>query len=187
VLLDLVLPDGSGRDLCRTLRRNSDVPIIMITARGQVHERIVGLEIGADDYLVKPIESAEVIARIGALLRRSRRVATESDALSQLTIADLKVDLDARQVYVGGEPARLSRKEFDLLAVLLRNRGRVVRREDLMAEVWDENWWGSTRTLDVHVGSLRRKLGDSGEAPRLIHTVRGVGFRLAVAEDRPSG
>lgn len=184
VLLDLMLPDGNGRDVCRTLRRESDVPILMITARGEVHDRIVGLELGADDYVVKPFDGAEVIARIGAILRRARRTAEEAPAErgGPVRVGDLTVDLDARRVRRCGTEIPLSRKEFDLLAVLLQNAGRVVRREDLMSQVWDENWWGSTRTLDVHVGTLRRKLHDEGGGTRMIQTVRGVGFRLCPPE-----
>jgi DNA-binding response OmpR family regulator len=199
VLLDLMLPDGSGRDLCRALRRDSDVPIVMLTARGEMHDRIVGLEIGADDYVVKPFEGAEVIARIGAILRRVRRDPAPHErmlpaepprpttAAQPGRVGNLSVDLDARRVWREGAEVTLSRKEFDLFAVLLRNAGRVVRREDLMAEVWDENWWGSTRTLDVHVGSLRRKLGDERGGTRMIQTVRGVGFRLCRPEAESSG
>jgi DNA-binding response OmpR family regulator len=188
VLLDLILPDGNGRDLCRELRRRSDVPIVILTARGQVHERIVGLEIGADDYVVKPFDSAEVIARIGALLRRSQRAppAPEPSSPALQHLGDITIDRDARRVCLHGTEVQLSRKEFDLLCALAREPGRVVRREDLMAEVWDENWWGPTRTLDVHVGTLRRKLSDDRAETRLIQNVRGVGFRLCPPEVRSS-
>jgi two-component system response regulator RegX3 len=190
VLLDLVLPDGSGRDLCRELRRRSDVPILILTARGQVHERIIGLEIGADDYVVKPFDGGEVIARIGAVLRRSQRARAASrppeTADTAQRIGHLVIDRDARRVWNRDGEVQLSRKEFDLLSVLARQPGRVVRREDLMAQVWDENWWGSTRTLDVHVGTLRRKLETGPGADRLVQTVRGVGFRLCLPEDGPS-
>ena len=184
VLLDVMLPDGDGRDVCRELRRRSDVPILMLTARADVTDRVLGLELGADDYVVKPFSSVEVISRIRALLRRSRGAAGPSDDVRR--VGDLTVDFAAHRVTLREHELALSRKEFDLLAVLARNAGRVVRREDLMAEVWDENWFGSTRTLDVHVGFLRRKLGDDGHAPRLIQTVRGVGFRLRAEEDSPS-
>ena len=173
VLLDLNLPDGDGRDVARELRRRGDVPIIMLTARGTETDRIVGLEIGADDYVVKPFSGGEVVARIRAVLRRVAKPPAASE------IGDLRVDAGARRVWVGEDEVELSRKEFDLLAALMRRAGQVATREDLMAEVWDENWFGPTKTLDVHVGWLRRKLGDDPEAPRYIHTVRGVGYRFA--------
>jgi two-component system, OmpR family, response regulator RegX3 len=179
VMLDLILPDGDGRDVCRELRRRSDVPIMMLTARGTEMDKIVGLELGADDYVVKPFSAAEVISRIRAVLRRSRP--REEDG-QPLRVGDLVLDPGARIVELDGERLDLSRKEFDLLAVLMRNGGRVVKREDLMTEVWDSNWFGSTKTLDVHVGWLRRKLGDSPSSPTYIETVRGVGFRFAAPE-----
>jgi two-component system, OmpR family, response regulator RegX3 len=184
VLLDLMLPDGDGRDVCRELRRRSDTPIIMLTARGTETDRIVGLELGADDYVVKPFSSPEVIARIRAVLRRSKR---EDDATPRLTFGELEIDADARQVYMGDKELDLSRKEFDLLVVLADASGRVLTRDQLMTRVWDENWFGPTKTLDVHIGTLRRKLGDDPSDPRFIHTVRGVGFRFAKEEElRPS-
>src|SRR3954467_3372140 len=169
VLLDLNLPDGDGRDVARALRRRGDTPIIMVTARGTETDRVVGLELGADDYVVKPFSSAEVIARIRAVLRRTQRPAGGTPApAAPLRIGELEVDLAARRAVVSDEELDLSRKEFDLLAELVRNAGRVVSREDLMARVWDENWFGSTKTLDVHVGWLRRKLGDDPSAPGWI-------------------
>jgi two-component system, OmpR family, response regulator RegX3 len=189
VLLDLSLPDGDGRDVCRELRRHSDVPIIMLTARGTVTDRVVGLELGADDYVVKPFAAGEVISRIRAVLRRARTVAGEpaaSPAQQPLQIHDLRMDLAARRAWLAGAELELTRKELDLLARLARDAGRVVTRETLMSEVWDENWFGSTKTLDVHIAALRRKLGDDPNAPRYIHTVRGVGFRfIAPEEARP--
>jgi DNA-binding response OmpR family regulator len=183
VLLDLALPDGDGRDVCRALRGNSDVPVIMVTARGTETDRIVGLELGADDYVVKPFSGHEVIARIRAVLRRTARAGAAGPPAAPIRIRDLEVDLGARQAVLDGETLDLSRKEFDLLAELVRHAGRVVRREDLMSRVWDENWFGSTKTLDVHMGWLRRKLGDDPSAPRYVHTVRGVGFRFAAPGD----
>ena len=177
VLLDIALPDGDGREVCRALRRESAVPIIMLTARGTETDRIVGLELGADDYVVKPFSSAEVIARIRAVLRRSGRDAAATPD-PPVEVDGLRLDPGARSVTLDGAPLELSRKEFDLLARLMRDAGRVVTREDLMNDVWDENWFGSTKTLDVHIGFLRRKLGDDPSAPRFLHTVRGVGFRF---------
>jgi two-component system, OmpR family, response regulator RegX3 len=182
VLLDLALPDQDGRDVCRTLRRHSDVPIIMVTASGTLTDRVVGLELGADDYVVKPFSVAEVVARIRAVLRRVRPAPSGN---GQLEIGELRIDLPARRVWRADQEVDLTRKEFDLLARLARDVGRVVTREALMSDVWDMNWFGSTKTLDVHVAWLRRKLGDDPSqtgGSRYIHTVRGVGFRLAGPE-----
>jgi DNA-binding response OmpR family regulator len=180
VLLDLMLPDGDGRDVCRALRRTSDSPIIMVTARGTETDRIVGLELGADDYVVKPFSGPELIARIRAVLRRSAGGASRDQTLR---LDGLELDPTTRRAMLAGAALELSRKEFDLLCALMRRSGRVARREELMAEVWDENWFGSTRTLDTHIGWLRRKLGDDPAAPRFIHTVRGVGFRMPAPEE----
>jgi DNA-binding response OmpR family regulator len=180
VLLDLALPDGDGRDVARELRRDSEVPIIMLTARGTESDRIAGLELGADDYVVKPFSGAEVIARIRAVLRRTAPADVEPQPVQDA--GGLRIDRGARRAWVDGVELELTRKEFDLLSRLMRDPGRVVTREDLMAEVWDPNWFGSTKTLDVHIGWLRRKLGDDPVAPRFIHTVRGVGFRFAAEE-----
>jgi two-component system, OmpR family, response regulator RegX3 len=182
VLLDLTLPDGDGRDVCRAIRRDSDVPIIMLTARGTETDRIVGLEIGADDYVVKPFSGAEVVARMRAVLRRVRRE-PDTEAPTHAAIGPLRVDMPSRRAALDGEELRLSRKEFDLLAELVAHAGEVVSREDLMSRVWDENWFGSTRTLDVHVRWLRQKLDDDPGAPRFIHTVRGVGFRFTAPDE----
>jgi DNA-binding response OmpR family regulator len=176
LLIDLMLPDGDGRDICREVRRRRDVPVIMLTARGTETDRIVGLEIGADDYVVKPFSSAEVIARIRAVLRRSGGRADPAPA-GELTHDGVRVDLGARRAFVGEDEVELSRREFDLLARLMRDAPNVVTRETLMDDVWDVNWFGSTKTLDVHVGWLRRKLG-----AQRIHTVRGVGFRFGGGE-----
>jgi DNA-binding response OmpR family regulator len=183
VLLDLTLPDGDGRDVCRAIRRASSVPILMLTARGTEADRIVGLEIGADDYVVKPFSGAEVIARIRAILRRTGRAPEAAPPAAPIRVGELEVDVAARRVRLAGDELSLARKEFDLLAELIRHAGRVVTREDLMARVWDENWFGSTKTLDVHVRWLRQKLDDDPGAPRYLHTVRGVGFRFTAPEE----
>jgi two-component system, OmpR family, response regulator RegX3 len=186
VLLDLTLPDGDGRDICRALRRRSSVPILMLTARGTEADRIVGLELGADDYVVKPFSGGEVIARIRAILRRSSAApASEEEPPEPIEVGPLHVDVAARRARLEDEELALSRKEFDLLAELIRNAGRVVTREQLMDRVWDENWFGSTKTLDVHVRWLRQKLGDDPADPRFLHTVRGVGFRFTAPEEWP--
>jgi DNA-binding response OmpR family regulator len=181
VLLDLMLPDMDGRDVCRELRRTSNVPVIMLTARGLETDRVVGLELGADDYVVKPFSVAELAARIRAVLRRTaERAASPRDVLS---VGDVELDRRTWTARVGGQPLELARREFELLALLLDRAGEVVTREELMREVWDTEWMGATKTLDVHVSTLRKKLGDDPAAPRYIHTVRGVGFRFAAADE----
>ena len=182
ILLDLHLPDGDGRDLCRTIRARSGVPIIILTARGTETDRIVGLELGADDYVVKPFSGPEVIARMRAVLRRVQPAEPEASE-EPITIGGLHVDLAARRATLNGDELQLSRKEFDLLAELIRNAGKVVTREDLMDRVWDENWFGSTKTLDVHVRWLRGKLGESADNATYVQTVRGVGFRFRAPEE----
>jgi len=182
VLLDVMLPDGSGLDVCRELRRTSRVPILMLTARGEEADRIVGLELGADDYVTKPFSAREVVARIRAVLRRTDGAAP-AESGDALDVGELRVDPASRTASLGGEPLELSRKEFDVLALLARDAGRVVTRQRLLEEVWETTWFGSTKTLDVHVSALRRKLGDDPAAPRYLHTVRGVGFRLAAPAD----
>ena len=189
VLLDLTLPDGDGSEVCRELRRRGDVPIVMLTARGTETDRIVGLELGADDYVVKPFSGARgdrAHPRGAAAHQRHRRDADAGNgqlAGDVLRVGPLELDAAARRAWLDGEELQLARKEMDLLVRLMRDAGRVVTREDLMTDVWDVNWFGSTKTLDVHVGWLRRKLGDDPTAPRFIHTVRGVGFRFASDEE----
>lgn len=176
ILLDVMLPDGDGRDLAREVRRISDVPIIMLTARGEEIDRVLGLELGADDYVVKPFSARELSARIRAILRRAR-----SDRRpGPIEIGDLVLDPAARTVTKAGEPLELTAREFDLLHLLMANAGQVVRREQIMDEVWDPHWFGPTKTLDVHISWLRKKLGDDAQDPRYIATVRGVGFRFLV-------
>ena len=170
VLLDLRLPDLDGTDVCRRLRAQSDVPIIVVTAKGEEVDRVVGLELGADDYVVKPFGFRELLARIRAVLRRAR---PEDDGV--LRVGVLEIDLRARRAALAGRDLALTTKELDLLAVLASEPGTVVPRERLLREVWNTEWFGPTKTVDVHVASLRRKLGD----PRWIETVRGVGHRLA--------
>ena len=180
VLLDLNLPDGDGRDVCRELQRKHDVPVVMLTARGSELDRVVGLELGADDYVVKPFSSAEVIARIRAVLRRAQR---DPERLEPMAVGGLQVVPDRREVTLDGTELDLTRREYDLLERLMRDAGRVVSREDLLNDVWDANWFGSTKTLDVHVGQLRRKLGDDPAEPSYLRTVRGVGFRMSSPEE----
>jgi DNA-binding response OmpR family regulator len=176
VLLDLGLPDLDGLEVCRRLREaGSTVGVLMLTARGDELDRVVGLDVGADDYLTKPFSLAELSARMRALLRR----AGAAGAPAPLDDSGLRVDTGARRVHVGTTEVSLSAKEFDLLAVLHAQRDQVVTRERLIEQVWDEHWFGSTKTLDVTVARLRTKLQEAG-APVQITTSRGVGFRLEV-------
>jgi DNA-binding response OmpR family regulator len=169
VLLDLTLPDGDGLDVCRAIREHSDVPIIVLSARGAERDRVTGLRSGADDYLVKPFGIAELHARVEAVLRRARPRPAGVRAVGRL-----RVDLDQFQAYVDSVPIVLTRKEFQVLAILAAQPGAVVRRDRLIAEVWHTSWLGSSRTLDVHVATLRGKLGGAAA----LQTVRGVGYRL---------
>jgi two-component system, OmpR family, response regulator RegX3 len=177
VLLDLMLPDMDGRDVARALRRESEVPIIMLTARGLETDRVVGLELGADDYVVKPFGVAELAARIRAVLRRGGDRA--QPRRRALTAAGVELDPKTWSARQDGEPLELTPREFELLRLLLEHAGEVVTREQVMREVWDTTWLGATKTLDVHMSGLRKKLGDDPASPRYIHTVRGVGFRFA--------
>ena len=182
VLLDIGLPDGSGLDVCRELRKQSQVPIIMLTARGAEADRVSGLELGADDYIVKPFSAREVMARVRAVLRRATATPSGDDG-GPLRIGDVTLDTAKHEARLGDEPIELSRKEFELLRVLMESAGSVLTREALIDEVWDMNWFGSTKTLDVHVSGLRKKLGDDPREPRYIHTVRGVGFRFSGTDE----
>jgi two-component system, OmpR family, response regulator RegX3 len=181
VLLDVMLPDGDGRDVLREIRRLSRVPVVMLTARGEEMDRVLGLELGADDYVTKPFSSAELLARMRAVLRRSPEPAAET--IGTLGSGDVTMNLDTRRVTRAGDPVDLTVKEFDLLRVLLEQAGKLVKREDLISEVWDTNWFGSTKTLDVHISSLRKKLGDDPGSPRYVHTVRGIGFRFSAPDE----
>ena len=169
VLLDLRLPDTDGYAVCRGLRERSDVPIIMVTARGEEVDKVIGLELGADDYVVKPFGLRELIARIHAVTRRTQ----PAPVAGPLRVGALEVDVRARRASLDGSELALTAKEFDLLAALAAEPGAAVTRQQLLRQVWDTDWYGQTKTIDVHVGSLRRKLGDPG----WIETVRGVGFR----------
>lgn len=171
VLLDFGLPDRDGLEVCRELRARGDVAIIAVTARSEERDRVAGLRSGADDYVVKPFGMAELQARIEAVMRRTARSRRPQPVV---TTGELDIDLDARRVNVAGREVVLTRKEFDLLAALARRPGHAVTREQLLAEVWRTTWRGGEHTLEVHVASLRAKLGVGG----YVQTVRGVGYRL---------
>jgi len=169
VLLDLGLPDGDGMELCRSIREQSDVGVIILTARGQERDTVNGLRCGADDYVVKPFGFAELQARMEAVLRRAR-----SRPSGQRVVGRLRVDLDRHSVHIGSQPVTLTRKEFQLLAILTAEPEVAVRRDRLFAEVWHTSWQGTSRTLDAHMTALRSKIGAGAE----IQTIRGVGYRI---------
>ena len=176
MLLDLTLPDIDGLDVCRKVREDRpELPIIMLTARAEEMDVIVGLGAGADDYVPKPFRLAELVARIRARLR----VAEAANQMPrEITGGPLRVNTESRRAYLDGDELELTSKEFDLLALLMSKPDATFTREQIMSAVWDENYWGSTRTLDTHVSTLRRKIGDDTDPPTLIVTVRGVGFRF---------
>lgn len=178
ILLDLGLPDIDGYEVCRRIRSESSVPIIMLTARGDEIDRVLGLELGADDYMVKPFGFRELIARINAVSRRTNGTGAATDDINRLT-GDVVIDNRTRRVTVSDRELQLTRKEFDLLALLASDPGATQTREMILEQVWDAHWYGPTKTLDVHIASLRKKLGD----PTIIETVRGVGFRLRADHD----
>lgn len=171
VLLDLGLPIVDGLEVCRRLRSEGRTfPVLILTARADEVDTVVGLDAGADDYVTKPFRLAELLARVRALLRRT--------PMEQEEHANVHLDTDARRAFLGDDEMQLTAKEFDLLRVLVRESGKVVSREQLMREVWDTQWVGSTKTLDMHMSILRRKLGEDATSPRFITTIRGVGFRF---------
>lgn len=176
VLLDLMLPEMDGLSLCRALRRDSDVPIIMLTARSTEMDKIMGLETGADDYVVKPFSLGELLARVRSLLRRTRS-GNAQDHL-RLVSDNLKLDLSSHRVTLGEEEIHLTQKEFNLLAEFMRNTGAVLSRDLLLEKVWGYSYVGSTHTVDVHVRWLREKIEDEPSKPQRIVTIRGIGYRF---------
>jgi DNA-binding response OmpR family regulator len=171
IVLDIGLPELDGLEVCRRVRAEGHgVPVLILTARADEVDTVVGLDAGADDYVTKPFRLAELLARVRALLRRG----TSETPVVQ----GVRIEADSRRAWLGSTELQLTTKEFDLLRVLVREGGKVVTREQIMREVWDTNWWGSTKTLDMHISWLRRKLGDDAASPRYITTVRGVGFRF---------
>ena len=180
ILLDVMLPGGTGFDVCRTLRqRGVQTPILMLTARGQVIDRVVGLKLGADDYLVKPFEMAELLARIEALLRRTSTSALPAGASAEsYRFGDISVDFRRAEVVKSGRTLELSAREFKLLKYFIEHRGAALTRDELLNEVWGYNAMPSTRTVDVHVAWLRQKLEDNPRHPEYIHTVHGLGYKF---------
>jgi two-component system response regulator RegX3 len=187
IVLDLMLPGVSGTEVCRTIRMRSDVPIIMLTARDTEVDRVVGLEIGADDYLTKPFSTRELVARIRAILRRaSSGPATSMVDELPSEASGVRVDRSRHEVTVEGTAVELPPKEFELLAVLIEHAGRVLTRNQLIDEVWGSDYVGDTKTLDVHIRRLRGRIEVDPQDPQRIRTVRGVGYRFADRIDRPS-
>ena len=182
VLLDVMLPRMSGIDVCRELRARSRVPIIMLTARDAEIDTVVGLEVGADDYVTKPFRLRELVARIRAALRRAPGEEEETNA-EVVEVADVRLDPIRHEVWVRGEPVQLALKEFDLLELLLVNAGRVLTRDTLMDRVWGPSYVGDTKTLDVHIKRLRAKIEENPSAPTRITTIRGLGYRYEKPKD----
>lgn len=181
VLLDVMLPKLNGFEVCRILRKETNVPILMLTAKGEEVDRVVGLELGADDYVIKPFSMRELLARVGAVLRRSRYVpdaAVASEAKEVLLAGDLAVDLASHIVRLSGVAVDLKPKEFDLLALLVANKGRALTRDQILDKVWGHDYVGDTRTVDVHVRWIREKIETEPSTPMKIVTVRGVGYRF---------
>ncbi|MBM3722330.1 MAG: response regulator transcription factor [Actinobacteria bacterium] len=177
VLLDLMLPEVSGTEICRQIRAKSKVPIIMLTAKDSEVDKVVGLEIGADDYVTKPYSARELVARINAVLRRNGGEGLMGDS-GVLTVQGIRMDIDRHQVSINGIPASLPLKEFELLEFLMRNAGRVLTRMQLIDRVWGSDYVGDTKTLDVHVKRLRAKIEDDPANPKVIQTVRGLGYKM---------
>ena len=182
VVLDIMMPKMDGWEVCRQLRQKSGVPILMLTALGEEIDRILGLELGADDYLTKPFSTRELIARIKAMLRR---VAIDKTpvAMAIVEVGPLKINFDTRELFKKDTLLPLRYKEFELLALLTRHVGQVVTRATIFDEVWGTDWLGNTRTLDVHIRWLREKVEDDPSSPKIIQTVRGVGYRLVVSKE----
>ncbi len=179
ILLDLMLPEISGIEVCRTIRAQSQVPIIMLTAKDTEIDKVVGLELGADDYVTKPYSRSELVARIRAVLRRGNGTVSEAET-GVLSVANIRMDIDRHQVSVGGQPISLPLKEFELLEFLMRNAGRVLTRNQLIDRVWGSDYVGDTKTLDVHIKRLRAKVEKDPANPTLIQTVRGLGYKIEI-------
>ena len=182
VVLDVMLPGMNGLEICRRLRAQSIIPVIMLTARGEEIDRVLGLEVGADDYLAKPFSFRELLARVRSILRRVE-LDRQVSMMQSINLGNLTLDSTARRVFKSGQEVQLSAREFDLLSCLMKNAGRALSREDLLGEVWGSDWIGDQRTLDVHVRWLRLKVEDDPASPKYIQTVRGHGYRFAGPEE----
>ena len=179
VLLDLMIPEVSGIDVCRAIRTSSMVPIIMLTAKDSEVDKVVGLELGADDYVTKPYSSRELVARIKAVLRRGTTESMDADSNSAIQVAgNIRMDVERHQVTVNGTLINLPLKEFELLEFLMRNAGRVLTRGQLIDRVWGGDYYGDTKTLDVHIKRLRSKIEEDPANPQLIQTIRGLGYKF---------
>ena len=177
ILLDLMIPEISGTEVCRQIRAKSKVPIIMLTAKDSEVDKVVGLEIGADDYVTKPYSARELVARINAVLRRNGSESTTVES-GVITVQGIRMDIDRHQVSVNGIPVSLPLKEFELLEFLMRNAGRVLTRIQLIDRVWGSDYVGDTKTLDVHIKRIRAKIEDDPANPKIIQTVRGLGYKM---------
>jgi DNA-binding response OmpR family regulator len=182
VVLDIMLPGINGLEVCRRIRATNSIPVIMLTARGEEMDRILGLEVGADDYLAKPFSFRELLARIRSILRRVE-MDRQTAQFQPVTVGNLTIDPIARRAFSGSQELQLSAREFDLLSILMRNAGRALNRDELLSLVWGEDWIGDPRTLDVHVRWLRLKIEDDPATPTYIQTVRGHGYRFAGPEE----
>lgn len=180
LLLDLMIPEVSGTEVCRVIRTTSQVPIIMLTAKDSEIDKVVGLELGADDYVTKPYSSRELLARIKAVLRRNSSESSFAGEGQEISVGPIKMDLDKHQVTVNSIPVTFPLKEFELLEYLMRNNGRVLTRSQLIDRVWGSDYFGDTKTLDVHVKRLRAKIEKDPANPEIIHTIRGLGYKLEI-------
>ena len=180
ILLDLMIPEVSGTEVCRVIRSTSQVPIIMLTAKDSEIDKVVGLELGADDYVTKPYSSRELLARMKAVLRRNSNEGASFDEGVELTVGPIRMDLDKHRVTVNSIHVTFPLKEFELLEYLMRNSGRVLTRSQLIDRVWGNDYFGDTKTLDVHIKRLRAKVEADPANPTIIHTIRGLGYKLEI-------
>jgi len=185
IILDLMLPDADGLDLCRSIRTRSEIPMLMLTARGDPLDRVIGLEIGADDYLPKPFNPRELVARIRAVLRRTQPLESHAQPRETLTVGDVEMDSNTRNVRRGGEVVELTGVEYDLLEIFLRCAGQIVRREELVKEVLGRELSPFDRSIDMHVSNLRKKLGHQSNGLERIKTIRGVGYIYGAPAEKP--
>lgn len=180
ILLDLMIPEVSGTEVCRVIRSTSQVPIIMLTAKDSEIDKVVGLELGADDYVTKPYSARELLARMKAVLRRNSADHSNHDENHELTAGPIRMDLDKHHVTVNLIPVTFPLKEFELLEYLMRNSGRVLTRSQLIDRIWGSDYFGDTKTLDVHIKRLRAKIEEDPAEPTIIHTIRGLGYKLEI-------